>query len=437
MSFFKIYLASSILLLSSLAIGQDANELGSNVFTFSIPELPSKEGLDNFLQNLKSDTLPKFKALHQCVQKSRLITDSYRTLKDYGFGEQRKGNILILDANQNIPIDYKYDTHLTRNFESLKSSQDKALKAIEDFNQSLKLSEIENFEDIKSRLEGIDAQIAKLSSDLARTSQREETFIFLLEKSNENIRQSLSDSKDDIQFVLSDVCGSVPVSTIVGLIGNDLQKTIDGTEEMKSFIVTARNRRRAFVDYLYQYHRYKLTSAYAAYTHDELTNIQNKLLSVLATGRLIEDFTSWWSGVNRKGLADSLHTKYYQFEEPLRRLRATKEIAQSYLERVDAFKDSPESMKNVVRNQIKSAISVIDRSTQRLLEKTWKGQFEQQKLTVDAMLEIKDKLSPVCISKLAQFSILSQRIRSIDSFPLAEAKYADLIDQCESKEGVE
>lgn len=417
-------------LFNSLVSKAEIGEVSAPTISFELEGLPDKKDIGKFLDNLKSETLPKFEAMHLCVQRSKLITETYKTLKSYSFGQDRKGNILAIDADLTRSTTYPYDYSLVRNFASLKISQELAIRALEEFHLGLKLSDRAPLAEISARLTSLEAKTATLANEIASSAIREDAFLNLIENSDVMLKRILASTKEDFAYILGDKCKDVSISAVAVFIGDDLQRTLDGTEDMKSFIDTARKRRRAFFDYLYQYHRYKLTAAYAAATRLELTNLQETIFSVLATGKLVEEFNLWWQGVMKRGLADSLHTKYFQYEEPLRRLYATRETAQSFLERVEAYSDAPDSMKVKVQDQIRNTLRIIDRNIKGLESKGWLGQFEQQKLTIEAMYQIRERYLEACIPALEEYRRFSGTVIAKGAFYLAEQRYAVAVDSC-------
>ncbi len=412
----------------------DSRNSSSDFLDWQIEGIPSsKAQLDIFLKNIKSDALPKFNRIHECVTKTKILMQTYFEIKKYGFGKTLTGQTLVIDASPKYPADYQYETNLVSNFSSLKTSEDAALTSIETFHTSMVLLPGATTGEIKARLTRIDVQISNLSSNLAKSAIREDAFLFLLENSANLLKVSSENNLSELEFLLSDQCKDVPVASVAIIVAKDVADMSSGIEDMKHFVIEARAKRRALVEYLYDYHRYKLTTAYYQNTTDALMSLRDQILSVFATARLVEEMNGWWASIVAMGLADHLHTLYCQYDEPLRRMRATREIAQQYLERVEVFKDAPEGMKAVYRGQALNIISSIDRNIARLVSGGWEAQFNQQKFMVDYMLTISDQYVDSCIPLLDAYKVFSPSVLTAEDFHGAEKKFQELTDTCIAK----
>ena len=399
--------------------------------------VPKNEAeLDVFLKNLKADTLPKFERVHECTRKTRLVFESYKDLKTLGYGLGRKENRLIIEADPSLGANYPYDYNYKRNFDALKVVQDKALAEIEAFNRQLKLPDNPSLNDVTTRLTKIDARVESLSQALASSTIKEDAFLAYVERSKDSLYYVMRDLEGDIKFILSDSCKDLPVSPVTFYVSNDLAQMVAGVDEMAAYIKAARNRRSNLVNYLYQYHRYKLTEAYANLRGEELTDLKNTILSVFAGGRLVEEFTVWWGSQVARGLASSLHTKYLQYEEPLRRLRALRARAESYLSKMDNIKDAPPSMKAAFKDQVNNVLRILDRNINDLVKGGWQYQFESQVLTVDAMIEISNEYNEACLPLLTRFKDMAPKVKTLEEFAGAEESFRKIVDTCVDKEGL-
>jgi hypothetical protein len=424
-----------ILISAGLARAQDSNQLpvAIDFKVDGLPDLRNKAELDKFIATVKSDTMPKIITLNDCVQRTKIITESYRDIKLYGFGKIQAGNDLIIDAKPENPPTYAYDTNLLRNFTSLQKAQTDAMDKIEAFHSAMKLPENFTQVDIQSRLTTIDAKIEALMTSVADSASKEDAFLFLVNRSSELLKAISKDSFEDLKFILSDNCKNVPIAPVAAYISADLASMADGVNEMKTVVNEIRDRRHKMISYLYNYHRYKLTTAYYQGSTDQLTNLQDAILSVFATARLVEEMNGWWQAVNTKGLADRYHTLYCQYDEALRRLRATRGKAEAYLEKVDTIKDAPQAMKDTVKQQANSMLATIDRNINKLLKGGWEAQFNQQKFNVNYMLTNKELYVPQCESLLNDYKTHSETVKSNDDFHTSERKYFALINTCVAK----
>lgn len=415
-----------------------ADDLGLPPVSFDLkiqelPDLKNKGELDRFIANVKSDAMPRILRMNECVQKTRIVAESYRAIKQLGYGRDRKGGVLVINANPNLPSDYPYDMNLLQNFKALEASQAAAMDQIEAFHRAMKLPDSPTIDDIKTRLTAIDAKVEALMLSVAESSAKEDGFLFLTKRAKDGLSKIMKDSLADITYVLSDSCKEVPVSPVAVYILADFNLMADGINEMQTVITHLRDRRGKMISYLLDYHKYKLTSAHDQKVEDSLTTLQDRILSVFAGARLVEEMGGWWQGVITRGLADRYHTYYCQYDEALRRLRATREKAQGYLDRVDTLKDAPESMKASIRQQANSMLGTIDRNINKLLKGGWQAQFNQQKLMVDSMFGIKDQYVLSCLPLLEDYRNYAETVKTNDDFHTAENKFAVLIDSCVAK----
>lgn len=398
-----------------------------------LPDFKDKKSVDTFLSNLRSDTMPQLRRLHECLQKARFVTESYADLKKYGYGKTESGNTLVIDSKPELGAQYRYDTNILRNFASLKSVQDSAMKSIEEFHEFMKLPDNPSIEQIKSRLNSVDAKAAALSNRIAQATIKEDGFLFLLSQATDLLEKTSRENLPDINHVLGDGCKEIPLRPAVEYISYDLVLMAKGINEMQATVLQIRASRSKMVKYLHNYYRYKLTTAYYQAIGEDLSDLKDKILSVFATARLVEDMNGWWQRELTKGLADRYHTYYSQYEEPLRRLRATREKAQQYLEKIETYKDAPESMKSVYRQQALNILGIIDRNIDKLIKSGWQGQFEQQKSMLQFMMEYKDDYVDSCLPLLVDYNSYAEKVRSLEDFRIAEKKYAILIDSCVNK----
>lgn len=398
-----------------------------------LPDLKNKNELDNFIANAKSETIPKLLKMHECVQKTKLVTESYKEYKTLSFGKSRQQNILIIEASPGLPRDYQFNMNILDNFSALERHQSNAMSEIESFHYAMKLPENPTEEVIKSRLSIIDAKIENLMTKVASSAMSEDAFLFLIDRSRAALEKIRNENKEDLSFVLSQDCKNVPVSPVATYVTADLIEMSEGIGEMKAIVVQIRDRRHKMIDYLYNYHRYKLTSAYYQNLGDSLENLQDKITSVFATARLVEEMNGWWQGVLTRGLADNYQHLYLKYDETLRRLQATREKAHSYLDRVSLHKESPESMKIVFRQQVNNILSIIDRNIDKLVKSGWEGQFKQQQLMVDYMVGIQDKYVKECAPLLLDFKKNGTLIQNADQFHMAENWYENIINSCVTK----
>jgi hypothetical protein len=169
------------------------------------------------------------------------------------------------------------------------------------------------------------------------------------------------------------------------------------------------------------------------YVQTSKTRLEDLEKSISAVVKLDADFmeaNTWWYNTSIGGLVGGLHTRYYQFREPLRLLTMAVAEGQSYIDRLKSNKSAPQSaVAKAVASQ-EQRIKVLNSDIAWLTKRGWTGQFSDQKDTAASW--IKTAKSVVCKNALQNFldgaSKVTGDVRDFESF--AEKQFMDAIKVC-------
>lgn len=142
----------------------------------------------------------------------------------------------------------------------------------------------------------------------------------------------------------------------------------------------------------------------------------------------------WWYENSIGGLASGLHTRYYQYREPLRLLTIASAKGQDFIEVMRSNTAAPASARNKAINTMQQRVQLINDDIAWLNARGWQGQFSDQKALAQSWSLIA-KVA-VCKNALNKFvegtSKVSNDIRDFESS--AEPKFLDAIKVCEAVE---
>ncbi len=432
----KLLLSAAVVGISALFTLTTRSNADDTVptFSFTLARLPTKEELPTFLKNLKADTLPRIKAMHSCVQKTHRISEEYLDVKKLLFSKDRAGNAAVIVAPTEKPLDPSYDSNLLRNFTLIKESQTKSMDAITEFHNSLKISGSPAIADVRAKLVKIDEKVAVLANQLSSNAIYENNFLYLLDTSIEQLQRLGNESEPDIRFLGSDACLEVPVKDVAAFMAKDFQEMTRNVQELRSYVVAAREKRDILVSYLTQYHRYKLGAAYTSITGTELKNLQETLSATLVVGELVGEFSNWWASVINRGLGNYLDNIYSQYEEPLRVMRSREEIARGYLQRVDNIPGVLDNVKAEYKRQVNKKIDLLASTIKEHEQKGWAYQYEMQQVAVEFLNGIRNEYFEDCKAALDDWATV--KVTTIEDFRIAETKFFTIRTLCDDRRTV-
>ncbi|MDQ3230457.1 MAG: hypothetical protein M3Q07_01445 [Pseudobdellovibrionaceae bacterium] len=161
-----------------------------------------------------------------------------------------------------------------------------------------------------------------------------------------------------------------------------------------------------------------------------LDELEKSIGSVLKLDSDLMEANTWWYNTSIGGLVSGLHTRYYQYREPLRRLTMAVAEGQRYLDLLKANKGVPQaSLTRAITTQ-EQRIKVINDDIAWLTKRGWKGQFTDQKENASSWLQTAK--STVCKNALKSYqdgaSKVTDDVRDFESF--AEQQYLNAIKVC-------
>jgi hypothetical protein len=422
------FIALLLVLGCSTALGNQPALNGSIV----IKDIPSNEAeLDVFIKNMNEQTLPRLRNLDECVATGRFLLESYGDIKRLFLGKNPKQKLLLNAAPGDTEA--AYNLNVEENFKILQAGQTEALNAIKSFSDKLAVKDNLDRNQIEAKLKSLDAEILSLSRKVSEASYLEDAFLYVLGRADIELSKNLNESTSNLAMLFSDQCKEANLAPVGEKIVADLNLILATVGRMKAYVTESRTKREKLIEYTYTFHRYALEQAYLKQAGNDLTELQNRLMGVLAFGRLATEMETWWSDVIARGVGDRLHTKYLQYEEALMRLKSTRETAQQYKERIESFPGVAENARAVFLNRITNFVTSLDQTIQQIESKGWQGQLSKQKTMVEGMQKIVDRYVESCPPMLNQFLAQFEQVKSIEQYRIAETLYAQIVDTCKSK----
>ncbi len=144
---------------------------------------------------------------------------------------------------------------------------------------------------------------------------------------------------------------------------------------------------------------------------------------------LLKEIQYWIYHNGLTGLADSLHTRYLQYEEPLRRLRTTHERVRQYQHQVFEFRGIDENLRGIAERRLESFERLVSEQLSWLIKEGWQGQLKRQKQKVQKRLA-REGITVGHRKCLSDFLERAERVTGIEDFRLVEMSYKDEIDTC-------
>jgi hypothetical protein len=173
---------------------------------------------------------------------------------------------------------------------------------------------------------------------------------------------------------------------------------------------------------------------YVQTSKTRLEDLEKSLGAVLRLDSDLMQANTWWYKTSLGGLADGLHTRYYQYREPLRLLTMAAAKGQSYIDLIKGNSTAPTSAVTRAVTTQQQRIKQIENDISWLKSRGWEGQFADQKLTAQSWQQVAK--TQVCRNALKAFmdgaAKVTDDLRDFESF--AEPKFLDAMKVCEAAE---
>ncbi|MDQ3233558.1 MAG: hypothetical protein M3Q07_17205, partial [Pseudobdellovibrionaceae bacterium] len=153
---------------------------------------------------------------------------------------------------------------------------------------------------------------------------------------------------------------------------------LEVSNKVRSEVQAASFERGRLMRLAYYKLRYFAFKKYAEGTKEKVEEILKKLNHDIWLSRLLLDFGEWWVNISVNGMANRLHTKYYNYSEPLRLLRSQHEVAKSYIARVVGNPQYDPETESLAVDDMKLKASIIDDTIKEIEGKGWKYYSDAQ-----------------------------------------------------------
>jgi hypothetical protein len=171
--------------------------------------------------------------------------------------------------------------------------------------------------------------------------------------------------------------------------------------------------------------------SYVEVSRRPLEELETSLAGVLLLDKEFSKSNLWWIELNRGGLAQGLHTDFYQYKIPLQRLTTALNEASVYMDTFRSIKGAPASAVNAAIKNQQLRIDAIQGDLDWLKSRGWQGQFASQKESAMRILEGHTDQIAECPNALKTFLSAVAFITSYESFEkIAEPKYIEAAQLC-------
>ncbi|HYX39692.1 MAG TPA: hypothetical protein VE954_41875 [Oligoflexus sp.] len=173
---------------------------------------------------------------------------------------------------------------------------------------------------------------------------------------------------------------------------------------------------------------------YVQFSKVKLEDLEKSIGTALKLESDLFQANIWWFNTSIGGLAGGLHTRYYQYREPLRLLSIAAAKGQEHIDLIKSNASAPSAALNrAIANQ-QQRLKLINDDINWLKERGWQGQFNDQKATIQSWLPVAK--TSVCKQALTAFTTGASRvkddIRDFESF--AEPNFLNAMKVCEAAE---
>ncbi len=270
----------------------------------------------------------------------------------------------------------QFDLTLERNFESLVEQNAEIIKQIDSelsgglaASKTIKtLAEYEQFES------NIKTKFQELRDRSIKVSEKERRFDYLTEQMVTKIQSNgVSLLKESVGYEC-DFKGEFSTEKY----NVSLALLLEVSNKVRSEVQAASFERGRLMRLAYYKLRYFAFKKYAEGTKEKVEEILKKLNHDIWLSRLLLDFGEWWVNISVNGMANRLHTKYYNYSEPLRLLRSQHEVAKSYIARVVGNPQYDPETESLAVDDMKLKASIIDDTIKEIEGKGWKYYSDAQ-----------------------------------------------------------
>jgi|GEM_PF-4862031 len=416
---FKKIIIAAILTARNLTYAQDVKPIKS------IGEASA------LIEQLKNNTIPQLREIHQCYVDAKAIVDDYRDMKHLWVGKNpTQIKPLIIEASSDsISIDF--DLNVYRNFDGLGIYQKVFFEELRTFIRTYKIESSNSIESLQSHILKIDKGQIALSEKLYQIAKKDSLYLSLLAHMEVEADKEYSKISLHIRDMISTRCKNAGIEPVGYFIESDVHTVTANIEQLRGFTLDSIDKRNLIVKRIYQEIRQKYVDQYQLLAGQQLGQIGADAIDVLTMAKVGEEMLNWWTTANQNGLAKSLHLKYLQFETPRDLLLVEKQRGSQFEASLRSIKNAPTEMSSYYFSRLATFQKTITDNLKTLTDRGWKGQLERQILLNTKRKAAGDRLSSVCMEQIQSHLDAGTLVKTLDQFRSVENLYARSLHACQ------